>query len=176
MWTLVIGLFDKALGYFVDTPEIKAKKVEMKNELALAKIDRDKAQAMANLNATSDYDNQAMKNMQSSFKDEYIILLHTLPVYGYLIPSPTMYAALDRVWFQLANAPYEWWVIYIGIVASTFGLRWFLSKDKINKILTKAESGNITQILEANKKIDDMQHSIDLLTQEINKLKQNKEE
>lgn len=84
--------------------------------------------------AITDYDTQAVKNMQTSWKDEYLLLLHTLPIYGYAIPYAPLHAGLDRVWEELGRAPYEWWIVYIGIVASTFGLRWLFNK-RVDKIL-----------------------------------------
>jgi len=111
-------------------------KVRLEHKVALeeatnkAKIARLENEA----SVVADYDTQAVKNMQSSWKDEYLILLHTLPVYGYVIPSTKLHEGLDRLWEKLGSAGYEWWIVYIGIVASTFGLRWLFNK-RVDKIL-----------------------------------------
>lgn len=134
MINIILGLFDKAVGYFVDTPEVKQKKAEMKNELKLAELEVLKQKSILNINATSDYDNQAMKNKEKSWTDEVIAAIHLLPVYGYIIPSETVHSGLDRIWEQLYNAPLEWWTVYFGIVSSTFGLRWLFGKQEVNKM------------------------------------------
>lgn len=135
MWNIIAGLVPNIIGYFFDSPEVKQQKETNKTELLKAELEMKKAQMAAAAKAESDYDTQAVKNMQTSWKDEYIILLHTLPIYGYIIPYKPLHDGLDRIWHQLSVAPYEWWVIYIGIVASTFGLRWLFNKEKVNKML-----------------------------------------
>jgi hypothetical protein len=86
---------------------------------------------IADLNATSDYDLQAQKNMQHSWKDEYLILLHTFPIWGYIIPSEELTVRLDILWNKFDSAPDWWWWIYLGIIVSTFGLR-FMFKGLSN--------------------------------------------
>lgn len=135
MWNLIIGLADKALGYFVDTPEVKAEKIRLKNEIELARLNAEKEASIAKMKAEVDYDTKAQENMKTSWKDEYLILLHTLPIWGYIVPSEEFHKGLDKVWFQLENAPDWWWIVYIGIVASTFGLRWFFSKQMIDRAI-----------------------------------------
>ncbi len=118
--------------------ESKAELAEsrLRNRIALEQAETNakirKAENLATVEA--DYDTQAVKNMQSSFKDEYLILLHTYPVWGYAIPSETVHKGLDRLWDKLGTAGYEWWIVYIGIVASTFGLRWLFNK-RVDKVL-----------------------------------------
>lgn len=142
MWGAIIGLFDKALGYFVDTPEVKAKKVQMKNELALAKLEKEKAQYLSNLNATSDYDNQAMKNKQKSWMDEIIAFIHLAPIWLPAIDALKDWnftLAGESIMLNLLEAPAEWWMIYFGIVSSTFGLRWLFGKQEVNKMIKEIE-------------------------------------
>lgn len=122
------SIFDKVLGYFVDSPEVKAAKESTKVKLAELEFDVQKSKFLAEANAEADYDSQAMRNMQTSWKDEYLILLHTFPIWGYGIPSESLHAGLDRIWTQFNSANYFWWITYIGIIASTFGLRWLFNK------------------------------------------------
>lgn len=135
MWSSIISIIPNMLGYFLPSPELKKQKETNKLEIEKTKLEIEKNKLITAAQAESDYDTQAAKNMQTSWKDEYLILLHTLPVYGYVIPSETLHKGLDRIWENLGAAPYEWWVIYIGMVASTFGLRWLFNKQKINKML-----------------------------------------
>lgn len=101
--------------------------MENRTKLKTAKVDKQ----IKELDAASSYDLQAQKNMQNSWKDEFLILLHTLPIWGYMIPSDDLTKRLDILWLKLDQAPDYWWLIYFGIVISTFGLR-FMS-DRLLK-------------------------------------------
>lgn len=110
-------------------------KAENKMRLDTAKVDAKIAKELNLANTIADYDQQAQKNMSSSFKDEYLILLHTLPIWGYVIPNQELRDGLDLIWIKLGEAPDYWWIIYIGMVASTFGLRWLFDKKKVDAML-----------------------------------------
>ncbi len=89
------------------------------------------------LSAESDYDMEAQRNMRHTWKDEYLIILHTFPIWGYIIPSAELTKRLDLLWIKLGSAPEWWWGIYVGIVISTFGLRFMFKKGLLNGKLTK---------------------------------------
>ncbi|AUR87508.1 TMhelix containing protein [Vibrio phage 1.101.O._10N.261.45.C6] len=119
---------------------------ETKAEIARAKVHNkmrlDEAETQAKIDnlkadktAETNYDMIAMQNMEKSYKDEYLIGLHTLPIWGYVIPSEALHMGLDKVWSKLETAPYWWWVVYIGMVAATFGLRWLFSKKRVDRML-----------------------------------------
>ena len=80
------------------------------------------------LQATTDYDTEALRQKQHSWSDEYLLILHTSVIWGYLIPSDTIHQGIDKVWEKLAQAPTEWWIMYGGMVISTFGLRFMAKK------------------------------------------------
>ena len=75
------------------------------------------------LKGSDDYDTEALRQKQHSWSDEYLLILHTSIMWGYLIPSDTLHRSLDKVWDKLDTAPTEWWIMYGGMVISTFGLR-----------------------------------------------------
>lgn len=131
---VIAGLAKSILGFFFDSPEVKAEKEKGRVELAKLELELKKEKKMAEARAEADYDTQAMKNMRSTFKDEYLIGLHTFPIWGYGIPSTTLHAGLDRIWYQFDNADYWWWLCYMGIIASTFGLRWLFS-GRVDKLM-----------------------------------------
>lgn len=82
------------------------------------------------------YDIQALKQMQFSWKDEYLLFVLTLPLIGVFIPG-----IQDKVLigFQyLAKTP-QWYVLLIiGITAATFGLRWLFG-GKVEKIIKEKQ-------------------------------------
>ena len=125
--SMITGILNSVLGFFFDSSEVKAVKEGGKIEIEKLKLELQKEKLVSSAKAESSYDQQAMKNMHSSWKDEYLILLHTFPIWAYGIPSETLHAGLDRIWMQFNGADHFWWITYIGIIASTFGLRWLFS-------------------------------------------------
>lgn len=80
------------------------------------------------LKGSDDYDTEAQRQKQFSWSDEYLLFIHTFPIWGYVIPSETLTSRLDILWDKLGSAPIEWWVAYGGMIVSTFGLRFFYNK------------------------------------------------
>ncbi len=78
------------------------------------------------------YDVEAQKQMRHSWKDEYLILIHTFLIWGYAIPSEGLTTRLNLVWHKMSTAPAEWWWCYFGMIVSTFGLRWMVN-SKMNR-------------------------------------------
>ncbi|WP_456322098.1 hypothetical protein, partial [Hydrogenimonas sp.] len=72
----------------------------------------------------SDWDTNAQKQMENSWKDEYLLFLLTLPIVGSFIPQAQEYVVVG--WGYIAQAP-EWYIFsFLGVVAATFGLRWLI--------------------------------------------------
>ena len=141
VWDGVAKLANSVLGIFFDSPEVKAVKEEGKLEIAKLELQIRKEQAAYAAKAEADYDTKAMENMKTSWKDEYLILLHTFPIWGYGVPSSELHEGLDRIWFQFNQAGYWWWICYIGIIASTFGLRW-LFNNRVDKMIKSKANGH----------------------------------
>ena len=118
MWKILFGgISELVSGWFTDKRE---------------KRQAETAKYIADLNAVSEYDLQAQRNMQHTWKDEYLIILHTFPWWGYIIPSDSLTTRLDMLWSKMDSLPDWWWWIYLGMVISTFGLRFmFKSIDSI---------------------------------------------
>jgi hypothetical protein len=132
--TITEGVTD----YFKGKQELKkaqiaAKKIiieaQAKEKLAIsqAKIEMAK-QGMMN---DFDLDKIAMQNMQKSWKDEFILLLFSLPIIMSFIPSLQEYA--KEGFKNLEQAP-DWFLyIYIGMVVTIYGLRGLLKEFIKNK-------------------------------------------
>ncbi|QDP55886.1 MAG: hypothetical protein GOVbin8609_18 [Prokaryotic dsDNA virus sp.] len=116
MWSVIVGgITSLVSGWFEN------KKIEQQSKLETK---------LAEIEAESDYDNLAQKNMQTSWKDEYLILIFTAPlIIGYFDEE----RAIKWVNF-VKEMPLWYQVILFGIVAATFGLRWWF-KDKQAKLL-----------------------------------------
>ena len=85
------------------------------------------------------YDVEAQRQMQFSWKDEYFSIVFTGPIIiSFLAPfidllmaenPKTLTETLPIAWEAVAMAPdwYQWSVM--GMIAATFGLRWLWSKS-----------------------------------------------
>jgi len=66
-------------------------------------------------------DVEAMKGMQFSWKDEYILILMSIPMIMSFIPGLTEYA---KAGFAVVDELPEWYTwSWMGIVTATYGLR-----------------------------------------------------
>ena len=85
--------------------------------------------------APDDYDMEAMKNQEHSWKDEYLLWVFTIPFVLSFIPQTQ--DAVVKGWNYIAQAP--WWYpsILIGITASVYGLRWYFGNKKIDYFTAK---------------------------------------
>lgn len=97
-------------------------------EAAKTKLTQTKAEAevvrAGNLALTEgNYDVEAQRQMQHSWKDEYLVLVLTAPFIGSFIP--VVQDSVIKGWTYVSKAP-EWYqVAFIGIIVATFGLRWY---------------------------------------------------
>lgn len=76
-----------------------------------------------------DYDLYAMQQKQHTILDDII---------GIVFVSPFVVAWFDEqkamAWVGFVSAiPLYYWIVFSGIVASTFGLRWWFKNKEINK-------------------------------------------
>ncbi|WP_456390573.1 hypothetical protein [Hydrogenimonas sp.] len=104
--------------------ELEAKLLEKEAEAKLKMIDARVELAKQGQRIEADWDINAQKQMQNSWKDEYLLFLLTLPIIGSFIPTVQDYVVTG--WGYVGKAP-EWYVVsFLGIVAATFGLRWLI--------------------------------------------------
>lgn len=112
--TLEVEQVDKALER---THELNIKKIDVATELAKQGI-----QIEAN------WDTNAQQDMKTSWKDEYLTLLFSVPLILAFFPQ-TQEAVLKG--FETLSKTPDWYMMLVtGIVAGVFGLRWLVSRKK----------------------------------------------
>ncbi len=105
-------------GYF----RIKEAKIKAK----VAKFEAKAQRSLKELEAETNWDLYALKQMGESWKDEFIMVLWFLPLVMLFVPGLQVYAIAG--FNALHSVPYGYWLVVFGIVASTFGLRWLFSR------------------------------------------------
>ena len=106
--------------------EIKDKDKERQHELNIKKIDVANELAKQGIQIEADWDTNAQQDMKTSWKDEYLTILFSVPLILSFIPS-TQEAILNG--FETLNKTPDWYMMLVmGIVAAVFGLRWLISR------------------------------------------------
>lgn len=128
----LFGVLANILGiggdYIKSNQELKLVKVEGEIARVKAITARDTARIAADVQYAGEYDVEALRQQQFSWKDEYLLMVNTAPFIAGFIPAVQDYVLIG--WETLAKAP-SWYVAsYVGIVAATFGLRWLFGKNK----------------------------------------------
>jgi len=129
----ILDIITGGLGIVKGLIDNKKAKQEKQQEIDLRKIEKQGELDIANQQATTDYDIQALKQSERSWKDEYLTILLSLPVIGSFIPGVQDSVVLG--WDYLAKAPAWFQVAFIGVIAATFGLRWLFGNVKAAGVL-----------------------------------------
>lgn len=101
-------------GGIIERSKIKTQgKLEIKKAKIQMKVDRYKQ--------LGQMDMEAMKGMQFSWKDEYLLVLFSIPLILAFVPPLVPYVIAGFQILQSLPAWYQWSIT--GMVAATFGLR-----------------------------------------------------
>lgn len=125
---IVQGIAKMGGDWLEGRQKVKAAKIEAE----IARYQAETKHAEKLVEHRESYDIQALKQMQFSWKDEYLLFVLTLPLIGVFIPG-----IQDRILigFQYLSKTPQWYVLLIvGITAATFGLRWLFG-GKVEKII-----------------------------------------
>lgn len=124
--SLITGVFGGVVDIFKGSQELKKVKEEGRISIERAKTEGQIAKMQAQHKAETDYDVEALRQQQYSWKDEWLTLVFTLPFICSFIPGIQEYVA--QGWTYIPSVEQWYPILLVGIVASTFGLRWLLNK------------------------------------------------
>ena len=102
-------------------------------QAASAKLKLTEAEAKAKImlskeTSVADWERIMAQGSQSSWKDEWFVLLFSVPLVLAFVPSMQPYVLAG---FATLEQTPDWYMLLVsGIVAATFGLRWLLNKGK----------------------------------------------
>jgi len=127
-WTFLVAPVKAAVTHWFKGKELKArKKLRIEEIRALGEVQLAKTLAHAEAN----YDNLAQMQMQNSSKDEFLVGVMSFPfILSFLAPiidgllNTDITTFIGKSWEMVGTAPdwYQWSLL--GIIISTFGLRW----------------------------------------------------
>jgi len=119
MWSLVFTGVQELVKSWFETKQAKAK--------------AEQAYLQYQAKAESDWDTMALEAAKHSWKDELITIVWFSPLVVAWFDSER---AMEWLAF-VSGLPYYYQFIMFGIVASSFGLRWYFKQSNIKDIITK---------------------------------------
>lgn len=141
IFSLISGLFSSGKEVYKTYQDGKVKIEQAKQELSLAKIKAEQKRYELQSEATTNWDMEAMRQSQFSWKDEALMVILFLPFLGAFIPILQPY--IQKGFAIISTLPLWYQLSLVGIIAASFGLRW-LFQGKVNKLQ------NVTNITEGN--------------------------
>lgn len=134
----LLGVAGQSIQGWQERKTLEAtKKLEIEKIKAEASVEAARSLAQAE----AEYDNLAQRQMQFSWKDEYLTLVFTAPfILSFAAPFVQLLAgvdlapAIEAAWKQVALAPPWYQATVIGIIAATFGLRWLFKNMALKKV------------------------------------------
>ena len=102
----------------------KTLRLEMKTQIELVRAKAEIARWESLAKAETDWDTEALRQAQFSWKDEWFVVLLSAPFVASFLPGIQNYVLFG--WDYIAQAPgwYQW--SFIGAVTASFGLRWMV--------------------------------------------------
>ena len=106
----------------------ESKERDRQHELNLKKVDIAFELAKQGQQIEADWDTNAQQDMKTSWKDEFYVILFSIPLIMAFIPDMQDIVLKG---FETLNKTPDWYMLLVtGIVASVFGLRWLISRKK----------------------------------------------
>lgn len=96
------------------------------HEINLKKLDTASKLAEKGIQIEADWDTSAQQDMKTSWKDEYLMILFSIPLILAFVPY-TQQAVING--FNTLEKTPDWYMmLVVGIVSAVFGLRWLVSR------------------------------------------------
>ena len=127
--SLVKGILSPVSEGYKARQEAKARIKEAEVNMKIAKLNAEATRYTKMAEIESDWDIEAQRQSQFSWKDEYLTLILTFPLIGAFIPGVQDYVL--RGFEYLAKVPAWYITAFLGIVAASFGLRWWFVRKGI---------------------------------------------
>lgn len=122
--TLGTAIISGITGYFKDKNEIKKVEVEAEKMLVLAKAEAEANKMKRESEQDYDLDKLSMMAMEKSWKDEFLLILFSIPIAMCFFPDYRQYVEDG---FKTLNIIPEWFMyIYVAMIVVIYGLRGLL--------------------------------------------------
>lgn len=126
MWSAIISGVTSLASDYMDE---RKRKTESKARIEEAQTEARIQQLMSAQQTESNYDMEALRQTQYSWKDEFALIVVVFPFIGAFIPWTQPY--VEQGWIFLSEkTPTEYWYIFSGAIAASMGIRWAVGRKK----------------------------------------------
>lgn len=126
MWNAIIsGVTSLASDYMAT----RKRKVESETRIEEAKTEAQIAQIQRIAETEANYDLEALRQTQYTWKDEFALVIVVFPFIGAFLPWTQEYIK-DGWIFLSEHTPPEYWFIFSGAIAASLGIRWAVAGRK----------------------------------------------
>lgn len=126
MWTAIISGVKSLASDYMATRRVK---VESKAKIEEARTEAQIAQLKRVAETEANYDMEALRQTQYSWKDEFALVVVVFPFIGAFLPWTQPY--IKEGWIFLSeHTPQEYWFIFSGAIAASLGIRWAIMRKK----------------------------------------------
>ena len=115
----ILSLESAPIKSFMETRTIKA---ENKANIEQAKVNAQIKQIERTAESEINYDIEALRQQQYSWKDEFALLVITFPFIGSFLPWTQEFVMLG--WEYVSKAPERYSYTFIGAISASLGIRW----------------------------------------------------
>lgn len=129
--SFISGLFTPAVNAFNGYQERKVAVTKAKQKLKIAKINAEAKRFELQQEATTNWDMEAMRQSQFSWKDEALMIILFAPFVAAFVPMLQVY--VKEGFAIIGELPVWYQASLVGIIAASFGLRW-LFQGKVKKM------------------------------------------
>jgi hypothetical protein len=120
----ILGKVPELIGnYITKRMEIKAAQVQGEQAIKKALLERQLVLIQEGLHADMQWEMEMAKQAASSWKDEYVLILVSIPAVLAFIPgaAPVVadgFDAIDKMprWYQ---------IVFVSVLLATYGIRWW---------------------------------------------------
>lgn len=124
LWSMLVGkLPEVAATYFTRRAELRAQEHQNQLELEKARGDRQAKLISEGLAADANWEMEFAKQAGSSWKDEYTLIVVSIPAILAFIPGADKYVA--RGFAALSQTPVWYQVMLVTIFFATYGIRYW---------------------------------------------------
>jgi len=120
---LITGIPDKIGEYFIRKQEIKAQDRQQERALKQALHERQIDLIKQGLHADMQWELEMAKQAASSWKDEYVLLLVSIPAIMCFIPGLDVY--VHRGFEAISKMPGWYQITFVSVLLATYGIRWW---------------------------------------------------
>ena len=126
MWTAIISGVKSLASDYMAT---RRRKVESETRIEEAKTEAQIAQIQRIAETEANYDLEALRQTQYTWKDEFALVIVVFPFIGAFLPWTQEYIK-DGWIFLSEHTPPEYWFIFSGAIAASLGIRWAVAGRK----------------------------------------------